>query len=128
MFFLNHYLQQILGYGPFESGLALLPYDTDDYGLDDNFYPQIDESFWYKEILVTGLGLMALEIAITPSPVERSYAVSESATTKIFIAYVLPASLLAALGMSLAYIPILTTAISSARTEQIGLASCLLKY
>jgi hypothetical protein len=127
MFFLNLYLQQILGYGPFESGLALLPYDTDDYGLDDNFYAQIDESFWYKEILVTGLGLMALEIAITPSPVERSYAVSESATTKIFIAYV-PACLLAALGMSLAYIPILTTAISSARTEQIGLASGLLKY
>ena len=41
---------------------------------------------------------MALEIAITPSPIERSYAVSESATTKIFIAYVLPASLLAAQG------------------------------
>ena len=39
--------------------------------------------------------------------------------------YVLPASLIAALGMSLAYIPVLTAAISNAHKEQTGLASGL---
>jgi hypothetical protein len=43
---------------------------------------------------------MGLGIAITSSPDERSYAVSESATTKIYIAYVLHASLLAALSLA----------------------------
>jgi hypothetical protein len=37
----------------------------------------------------------------------------------------LPASLIAALGMSLAYIPVLTAAISNAHKEQTGLASGL---
>jgi len=38
---------------------------------------------------------------------------------------VLPASLVSALGMSLAYIPVLTAAVSKARKEQTGLASGL---
>jgi fucose permease len=63
--------------------------------------PRLMNRLGIKRILVSGLGLMALGIAITPSPDERSYAVSESVTTKIFIAYVLFAFLLAALGMSL---------------------------
>jgi Na+-transporting NADH:ubiquinone oxidoreductase subunit NqrB len=39
--------------------------------------------------------------------------------------YVLPASLIAALGMSLAYIPVLTVAISNTHKQQTGLASGL---
>jgi hypothetical protein len=61
--------------------------------------PRLMNRLGIKRIPVTGLGLMALGTAITPSPDERSYAVSESATTKIYIAYVLHASLLAGLGM-----------------------------
>jgi predicted MFS family arabinose efflux permease len=37
----------------------------------------------------------------------------------------LPVSLVAALGMSLAYIPVLTAAVSNARKEETGLASGL---
>jgi hypothetical protein len=50
---------------------------------------------------------------------------SENNTTYIFMVYVLPASLIAALGMSLAYIPVLTAAISDTQKEQTGLASGL---
>jgi MFS family permease len=89
------------------------------------FTPKLLNRFGIKRILVAGLGLMALGISITPSHDEGCYAVSEIVTTKIFIAYVLPASLISALAMSLAYIPIMTTAIPSARTEQIVLASGL---
>lgn len=87
--------------------------------------PKLLNHFGIKRILVTGLGLMASGISITPSRDEGCYAVSEIVTTKIFIAYVLPASLISVLAMSLAYIPIMTTAIPSARTEQIVLASGL---
>ncbi len=48
-FFLILYLHQIFGYGPFERRACSTSYDTDDYGLDDNFYAQIVESFWYKK-------------------------------------------------------------------------------
>jgi hypothetical protein len=50
---------------------------------------------------------------------------SENNTTYTFMLYVLPASLIAALGMSLAYIPVLTAAISNTHKEQTGLASGL---
>lgn len=66
-----------------------------------------------KAATVTGMSLLAaglLWLALIDA--DGSYAVD-----------VLPASLLAALGMSLAFIPTLGTAISSARPEEGGLAS-----
>jgi hypothetical protein len=48
MIFPQSLLTQIFGYGPFERR-ATTSYDTDDYGLDDNFYAQIVEPFWYKK-------------------------------------------------------------------------------
>ena len=42
---------------------------------------------------------------------------------KLFVTHVLPASLVAAVGMSLAYIPALMSAVSHARKEESGLAS-----
>ena len=81
--------------------------------------PKLLNRFGIKRILqVTGLGLMALGISITSSHDEGCYAVSEIVTTKIFIEYVLPASLISALAMLLAYIPIMNTAIPSARTNK----------
>jgi MFS family permease len=75
--------------------------------------PRAIGRFGPKAMTVTGLALLAAGMAwlafIRP---EGSFA-----------ADVLPASLVAALGMSLAFIPSLGTAISSARPEEGGLAS-----
>jgi EmrB/QacA subfamily drug resistance transporter len=123
-FFLNLYLQQVLYYGPFESGLALLPMTIMIMVLMISITPRLMSSFGIKQNLVIGLGLLAAGIALfslTPSNSSNS----ENNTTYTFMLYVLPASLVAALGMSLAYIPVLTAAISNTHKEQTGLASGL---
>src|ERR671918_968402 len=121
-FFLNLYLQQVLNYGPFESGLALLPMTIVIMVLMISTTPRLMSRFGIKRNLVVGLGLLAAGTAmfsLTPSNG------SENSTTYTFMLYVLPASLIAALGMSLAYIPVLTAAISNTHKEQTGLASGL---
>jgi hypothetical protein len=71
--------------------------------------------------MVIGLASLAISIVLfsgLPS-------VDDNSKNQIFIGYVLPISLVAALGMSLAYIPVLTAAVSNARNEETGLASGL---
>ena len=121
-FFLNIYLQQVLYYGPFESGLALLPMTIMIMVLMISATPRLMSRFGIKRNLVIGLGLLAAGIALFSLTPSNS---SENNTTYTFMLYVLPASLIAALGMSLAYIPVLTVAISNTRKEQTGLASGL---
>jgi EmrB/QacA subfamily drug resistance transporter len=124
-FFLNLYLQQILNFGPFESGLALLPMTAMIMVLMISATPRLMNRFGLRRNLIIGLGLLAAGIAmfsLTPASSNNS---SENNTTYTFMLYVLPASIVAALGMSLAYIPVLTAAISNARREQSGLASGL---
>jgi EmrB/QacA subfamily drug resistance transporter len=113
-FFLNLYLQQIQGYGPFESGLALLPMTAAIMALMIGASSKMIGRLGLKHSLVAGLGLLAvamLMFAATPS------------SKASFIIHVLPASLVAAVGMSLAYIPALMSAVRHARKEESGLAS-----
>jgi EmrB/QacA subfamily drug resistance transporter len=114
-FFLNLYLQQIQGYGPFESGLALLPMTAAIMVLMIGASSKLIARLGVKHSLVAGLGLLALAMLMfvaTPSGKEGSFAT-----------HVLPASLVAAGGMSLAYIPALMSAVSHVRKEESGLAS-----
>jgi predicted MFS family arabinose efflux permease len=114
-FFLNFYLQQIQGYGPFESGLSILPMTASIMVLMTGASSRLISRLGVKHSLVAGLGLLAVAMLMfmaTPSTKEGS-----------FITYVLPASLVTAGGMSLAYIPALLSAVSHARKEESGLAS-----
>ncbi|MDF5754583.1 MFS transporter [Spongiactinospora sp. TRM90649] len=112
-FFLNLYLQQVLGYSAFPSGAALLPMTGLIMLGMIVLAPRFINRFGPKATTVTGLLLLTAGMTwlsfISP---DGSFAVD-----------VLPASLVAALGMSLAFIPSLGTAISSARPEEGGLAS-----
>lgn len=64
--------------------------------------------------MVAGLGLLAVAMLLF---------VATPSTKGSFATHVLPASLIAAGGMSLAYIPALMSAVSHARKEESGLAS-----
>ncbi|MFE2043515.1 MFS transporter [Streptomyces sp. NPDC059477] len=112
-YFLNLYLQQVLGYGAFASGAALLPMT----GLLMVFMTLITAKllarFGAKPLIGTGLLVLAAGL-LWLSAVEP---------TGTFVVDVLPASLVAALGMSLAYIPAMMAAMSRAPQEQAGLAS-----
>ncbi|GAA2772008.1 hypothetical protein GCM10010521_57500 [Streptomyces rameus] len=112
-YFLNLYLQQVLGYGAFASGAALLPMT----GLLMIFMTAITAKllakFGAKPLIGGGLLVLAAGL-LWLSAVEP---------TGTFAVDVLPASLVAALGMSLAYIPAMLAAMSGAPQEQAGLAS-----
>jgi predicted MFS family arabinose efflux permease len=113
-FFLNLYLQQIQGYGPFESGLALLPMTAAIMALMIGASSKLIRRLGLKHSLVGGLGLLAVAMLLF---------VSTPSSKGSFITHVLPASLVAAGGMSLSYIPALMSAVSHARKEESGLAS-----
>ncbi|PWI12581.1 MFS transporter [Streptomyces sp. Act143] len=112
-YFLNLYLQQVLGYGAFASGAALLPMT----GLLMVFMTAITARllgrFGAKPLIGGGLLVLAAGL-LWLSAVEPA---------GTFAVDVLPASLVAALGMSLAYIPAMMAALSGAPQEQAGLAS-----
>jgi EmrB/QacA subfamily drug resistance transporter len=113
-FFLNLYLQQIQGYGPFESGLALLPMTAAIMVLMIGASSKLIGRLGLKHSLVGGLGLLAVAMLLF---------VATPSSKGSFITHVLPASLVAAGGMSLSYIPALMSAVSHARKEESGLAS-----
>jgi EmrB/QacA subfamily drug resistance transporter len=112
-FFLNLYLQQVLGYGAFKGGAALLPMTVAIMIGMVLIAPRVINRFGIKTPIVAGLLLLAAGMALMSLVrADGSFAVD-----------VLPASLIAAAGMSLAFIPSLGTAISSAKPEEGGLAS-----
>jgi EmrB/QacA subfamily drug resistance transporter len=112
-FFLNLYLQQVLGYTAFPSGAALLPMTVMIMIGMIALAPRLIGRFGPKAMTVAGLALLAVGMGwlafVRP---DGSFWVD-----------VLPASLVAALGMSMAFIPSLGTALSAARPEEGGLAS-----
>jgi EmrB/QacA subfamily drug resistance transporter len=113
-FFLNLYLQQVQGYGAFESGLALLPMTAAIMALMIGASSRLIRRLGVKHSLIAGLGLLSIAMLMF---------VATPSTKGSFTTHVLPASLIAAGGMSLAYIPALTSAVSHARKEESGLAS-----
>jgi EmrB/QacA subfamily drug resistance transporter len=114
-FFVNLYLQQVLGLGAFASGAALLPLTVTIMVGMVAVAPRLIARFGPKAMIVSGLttiagGLVWLQ-AISP---DGSFAVD-----------VLPATLVTAAGMAMAFIPSLGLALSSAAPEEAGLASGL---
>jgi len=112
-FFLNLYLQQVLGYSAFPSGAALLPMTVLIMVGMIGLAPRVLQRVGPKSTTVAGLVLLTVGIAwLAMIDADGSYAVD-----------VLPGSLVAALGMSLAFIPTLGTAISAAPPDEGGVAA-----
>lgn len=114
-FYLNLYLQQILHLSALASGLALLPMTLTIMVIMVGLSGKLIGRFGVKANVVVGLLAMGGALLLfTQVPPNGDY-----------FANVLPASLLAALGMALAYIPVTMAAMSGARPEETGLASGL---
>jgi len=112
-FYLNLYLQQVLGFGAFASGAALLPMTIAIMVLMVGVTGRLVSRVGFKRPLVAGLlALAAGMLMLGRLPVGGSFA-----------ADVLGASLVAALGMSLSYIPALIASLSAVKPEETGLAS-----
>ncbi|MER5812484.1 MFS transporter [Streptomyces sp. NPDC002033] len=112
-YFLNLYLQQVLNYGAFASGAALLPMTVLLMIFMTAITARLLGRFGAKPLIAGGLLVLAAGL-VWLSTVEP---------TGTFLVDVLPASLVAALGMALAYIPAMMAAMAGAPQEQAGLAS-----
>lgn len=112
-YFLNLYMQQDLGYGSFASGAALLPMTVAVMIFMVGITARLLGRLGAKPLIVAGLAVLAVGIA----------GLSLVGTDGSFVTNVLPASLIAAVGMSLAYIPAMMSAMSGVRPEEAGLAS-----
>ncbi|MFI9813778.1 MFS transporter [Saccharothrix variisporea] len=112
-YFLNLYVQQVLGFGAFASGAALLPMTALMMVLMTTVTGRLIGRFGTKRLIVTGLAVLAagLGLLATANP-DGSFA-----------ADVLPGSLVSAIGMALVFIPATMSAIGGVAPEQGGLAS-----
>ena len=112
-FFVNLYLQQVVGLGAFASGAALLPLTfTIMIGMV-GAAPRLIARYGPKAMTVSGLATLSVGL------VWLSFIQSDGS----FARDVLPASLVAAAGMAMAFIPSLGLALTSAAPEEGGLAS-----
>lgn len=115
-FFLNLYLQSVLNLSAFGSGLALLPMTLVIMVFMVKLTGPLIGRFGVKPVMVTGLVALSCALGILATiPADGTY-----------LASVLPASLIAALGMSLAYIPVTMTGMGGVAPEDTGLASGLI--
>jgi EmrB/QacA subfamily drug resistance transporter len=112
-FFLNIYLQQVLQLSAFNSGLALLPMTIVIMIMMTSATGKVIGKLGVKGTLSLGL------LFLTGSLIYFSN-VSIGGN---FLTDVLPASILGAIGMSLAYIPGTITSMAGAKPEETGLAS-----
>jgi EmrB/QacA subfamily drug resistance transporter len=112
-FFVNLYLQQVLGLGAFASGAALLPLTVTIMIGMVGVAPRLIGRFGPKAMTAGGLAVLAAGL------VWLSFIGPDGS----FVADVLPASLVTAAGMAMAFIPSLGLALSSAAPEEGGLAS-----
>ena len=112
-FFINLYLQQVLGLGAFASGAALLPLTVTIMVGMVVAAPKLIARFGPKAMTVSGLGTLAAGL------VWMSFIRPDGS----FIVDVLPATLVAAAGMAMAFIPSLGLALSSAEPHEGGLAA-----
>lgn len=112
-FFVNLYLQQVLGLGAFASGAALLPLTVTIMVGMVAVAPRLIGRFGPQAMTVGGLAVLAAGL------VWLSFIGADGS----FVTDVLPASLVTAAGMAMAFIPSLGMALSSAAPEEGGLAS-----
>src|SRR5947208_1939591 len=115
MFFFNTlYIQRVLGYGPLEAGLAFLPFTAGimvSAGIASNFAPRIG----VRPVAAVGMSLTILGmLGFARMPVDGSY-----------LTDVLPAMLLASLGMGAVFMPLTLVATTGLDNDDQGLASGL---
>ena len=109
------YLQQVLGYGPLEIGLAFLPVTVLMGGLSVRYSERLMTRFGAQRVMVTGLLFVAAGMVFFAiAPVNARYVVD-----------VLPATVLIGIGAGLCFPPTMTLAMTGVRPSDAGLASGL---
>jgi EmrB/QacA subfamily drug resistance transporter len=114
-FFITLYLQQVMGYDAMKAGLSYLPLSA---GIifSAGMASVLVTKLGYKPVLVAGLVLIALGLAWF----------SQVSPDGTYVGDVLFPSLLAALGLGFAFVPVTIAAVSGVEPDEAGLASGLI--
>ena len=113
-FFISLYLQQVLGYSPIQAGLAFLPM-TLSIALCATLGSRAVSRFGVKPLLVAGMVLMTVGLILFTR-------ISANGT---YVRDVLAPSLLVAVGMGTAFVPVTISAVAGVARSEAGLASGL---
>jgi EmrB/QacA subfamily drug resistance transporter len=114
-FFISLYMQQVLGYSPIKAGLSYLPLAVSII-LSAGIASQLVTKVGFKPILAAGMALIAAGLAWF----------SQISVDGTFLADVLGPSLLAAVGLGFAFVPVTIAAVSGIEDREQGLASGLI--
>jgi EmrB/QacA subfamily drug resistance transporter len=114
-FFATLYLQQVLGYGPLKAGVSFLPLALT-IGASAGLASQLSTKLGPKPVLIAGLLVQAAGL----------YWFSHVSAGGSFLGDVLFPSLIVALGMGLAFVPLTIAALSGVNESESGLASGLM--
>jgi MFS family permease len=115
-FFISLYMQQVLGYDPLKAGLAYLPLA----GLiivSAGGASQLVARFGFKPVLITGMLFVAGGLL---------WFGQVSAPGGTYVGDVLFPSMLAAIGLGLAFVPVTIAAVTGTKPSEAGLASGLI--
>jgi EmrB/QacA subfamily drug resistance transporter len=114
-FFISLYMQQVLGYSAIKSGLSYLPL-TAGIIISAGIASSLVTKFGFKPILTTGLVLTAIGLVwFSQVDVGGSY-----------VGDILFPSLVAAVGLGFAFVPMTIAAVSGVEAHEAGLASGLI--
>jgi EmrB/QacA subfamily drug resistance transporter len=114
-FFISLYMQQVLGYSPIHAGLSYLPLAISII-LSAGVASALVTKVGFKPILATGMVLIAAGL----------FWFSQISVHGSFLADILGPSLLAAVGLGLAFVPVTIAAVSGVEDREQGLASGLI--
>ncbi|MFN8216363.1 MAG: MFS transporter [Solirubrobacterales bacterium] len=114
-FFISLYMQQVLGYSPIKAGLSYLPLAVSII-LSAGIASQLVTKVGFKPILATGMVLIAAGLVWF----------SQISVNGSFLTDILGPSLLAAVGLGFAFVPVTIAAVSGIEDREQGLASGLI--
>ena len=114
-FFVSLYMQQVLGYGPLKAGVAYLPLA---FGIivSAGVASQLVTRFGFKPILVAGFVLVAIGL----------FWFAQVSPGGTYVGDVLFPSLVAAVGLGFAFVPLTIAAVTGVTAAEAGLASGLI--
>ena len=115
-FFISLYMQQVLGYGPLKAGLAYLPLAVLII-ISASVASQLVTRVGFKPTLIAGMLLVAAGLI---------WFGQVSAPGGTYVGDVLFPSLLAAVGLGLAFVSVTIAAVTGTRPDEAGLASGLI--
>ncbi|MGC2192869.1 MAG: MFS transporter [Candidatus Dormiibacterota bacterium] len=113
-FFMTQFLQNVLRYGPLETGLAFLPFSLALFGMSQLSARRLIERFGPKPLMVVGFSLSALAMLL----------MTQLSASSTYVSVLVPV-LLFGTGNGLGFVPLTSASLAGVRQEDAGAASGL---